>query len=387
MPALTRRNFLRLSALTTLAAPLFLDRLPQAAAVTPTPTATPLPPASKSMKGLYAVVKRGDDAIPSEVLASPLLAGVTLQLGWSQLQPSPADFAWDILDGAVARVTAAGKKLALRALAGVNSPKWLYSPDKTGGVKKFTFTPASDLYHPLDYGKEISLPYPWDKTLIDRWSAFVGALGDRFDGEPALSRVAVSGPIYQQAEMYLPHTDDVMADWTKAGYSLTVIQGAWQKMLDVYAAAFHQTPFTLDLNPLPDPIDKTGSTLNGLVPVSVAQYGIKRYPGRFFPAQSDLSDVYPWLPAPLPGPVVQPALYQSYERQAVPIYQFLASIAKTSQIGLMISEKRMSRSADRVRATVQRAVLLKAAYIEIPAQWISDPASAAALKDVFSMVG
>jgi hypothetical protein len=120
------------------------------------------------------------------------------------------------------------------------------------------------------------------------------------------------------------------------------------------------------------------------VPVAVAQYGLKRYPGHFFPAQSDLSDVYPWLPAPLPGPVTQPALYQSYERQAVPIYQFLATTAKTSQIGVMVSDKRMSRAADRIKATLQRAVLLKAAYIEIPASWVSDPNNADALRNVFT---
>jgi glycosyl hydrolase family 42 (putative beta-galactosidase) len=381
MRSLSRRDFLRLSALSTLAAPLLLNRPPSASAITPTPSPSPLPPASKSMRGLYAVMKRNDDAIPPEALAAPYVAGITLQLEWNQLQPTPTGFDWDLLDGAIQRVTAAGKKLALRPLAGIGSPAWLYRPDKTGGVKKFTFTPESDLYHPLDFGKEVSLPYPWDKTLIERWTSFVQALGARYDGEPALTRVAVSGPIFQQAEMYLPHSADVMTSWAAAGYSLNVIQAAWQKMLDVYAGVFHQTPFTLDLNPLPDPIDKAGATLNGLVPVAVGQYGLRRYPGRFFPAQSDLSDVYPWLPAPLPGPTTQPALYQSYERQATPIYQFLTATAKT--FGVMISDKRMSRNPDHVKATVQRAQALKAAYIEAPAGWLSDADTARVLQDQF----
>jgi hypothetical protein len=381
MRALNRRDFLRLSAL-GIAAPLVVgvSRLSPAAAITPTPTATPLAPASKSMQGLYAVMRRNDDAMPAELLKSSLITGITLPFDWNKLQPTPKDFAWDIIDGAIQRAIPAGKKLALRPLAGVGSPAWLYK----GGVKKFTFTPQSDLYHPLGFGTEVTMPYPWDKTMLDYWEAFVRALGSRFDGEPTLVRVAVSGPVFQQAETYLPHSEDVLADWKKAGYTLTAIQTAWQRTLDIYADVFRKTPFTLDLNPLPDPIDKSGSTFNGLVPVAIAQYGIKHAPGRFFPAQSDLSDVYPWLPAPLPGPANQPALYQSYERQEVQIYQFLASVAKTSQIGLMVSESRMSRTADRVKNVIERATLLKADAIEIPVAWATDPANADALRSVFA---
>jgi hypothetical protein len=381
MRALNRRDFLRLSAL-GVAAPLVIgvSRLSPAAAITPTPTATPLPPASKAMRGLYAVMRRNDDAMPDELLKSSLITGITLQFDWSKLQPTPQDFAWDIIDGAIQRAIPAGKKLALRPLAGIGCPSWLYR----GGVKKFTFTPQADLYHPLGFGSEVTMPYPWDKTMLDYWEAFIQALGARFDGESTLVRVAVSGPMFQQAETYLPHSEDVLADWKKAGYMLTTIQAAWQKTLDIYANVFHKTPFTLDLNPLPDPIDKTGSTFNGLVPVAIAQYGIKRAPGRFFPAQSDLSDVYPWLPAPLPGPVNQPALYLSYERQEVQIYQFLASVAKLSPIGLMVSESRMSRAADRVKDVLERAKLLRAAYIEIPVAWAIDPDNADALRSVFA---
>ncbi len=379
MPRLTRRDFLRLSALSALASPLLLNSgLSKGAAPTPTPTATLLPPPAKPIRGLFAILPRNEDAIPAEVLASPYIAGITVQISWSTLQPTPKDYAWDVLDGAISRAAAAGKKVALRPLAGVGSPAWLY---KTAGVKKFTFTPESDLYHPLEFGKEISLPYPWDKALIGAWSAFVQALGQRFDPDPTLVRVAVSGPMYQQAETYLPHDEAVLTDWAKNGYFLNVIQAVWQKMLDVYAQAFPRTPFTLDLNPMPDAIDRKGATFSGLVPVAIAQYGLRRYPGRFFPAQSDLSDVYPWLPAPLPGPAKQPALYLSYEKQTIPIYQLLTTAAQT--FGVLISESRVSRTANRIRAALERAVQLKATYIEIPAVWVSDPANADALRGLF----
>ncbi len=381
MPSLSRRDFLRLSALGTLAAPLFLNEtLNTALAAGGTPTPTPLPPAKKSMRGLFALMDRNNDAIPTALFDSTVLAGFTLQLDWATLQPAPNIVAWDVLDGAITRAKSANKKIMLRPLAGIGAPSWLYK----AGVKKFTFTPQSDRYHPLEFGKPVTLPYPWDKTLQDAWATFVQVLGDRYDSEPALVRVAVSGPMFMQAETYLPHTDDVMADWTKSGYALTAIQAAWQKSIDAYAKGFRNTPFTLDLNPMPDQTDKSGATLNGLVPVSIAQYGLLHYPGRFFPAQSDLSDVYPWLPSPLPGPKKQPALYQSYERQEIPIYQFLASTAKSSQIGLLVSEARMSRNSTAIKDVLERALLLKASSIEIPVAWASDSANDDALKSLFA---
>jgi hypothetical protein len=385
MPAWTRREFLRLSVLSALgmSAPLLLSAIPSknaaaGRAAAGTKTATPLPPATKSMLGLFALMNPNDDQISDDVLTSSAISGVTLQINWSTLHPSPTVVAWTVIEGALRRVADAGKKLALRPLAGVGSPAWLYS--KPFGVKKNTFTPDSDRYHPLEYGKAISMPLPWDSVMLEQWAKFVGALGQRFDGEPAFVRIAVSGPIFQRAETYLPHSDTVLADWVKAGYSLTNIDAVWEKALDAYGSAFRKTPFTLDLNPMPDSVDKSGLTLNGLVPTAIALYGLNRFPGRFFPAQSDFSDVYPYLPPPLPGPVKPPALYESYEKQAATIYTFLAGTQKKWPIGLTVSPSRVSRNSDHVQAVLARAMSLNAGYLEIPGTWASDPNNAEALK-------
>jgi hypothetical protein len=383
MTALSRREFLRLSALGLLGATVSGATASRfAAAATPTPTI--VPPASKSMRGLYALMARNDDAIPADVLESPMLAGVTLQLDWSILQPGEKDFSWEIITGALSRVATAGKKLAIRPLAGIGTPKWLYEKP---GIKKFTFKPGSDLYHPLDFGTEVSLPYPWQKDFLDYWIAFIQAFGPPIDKEPALVRVAVSGPIYRHAETYLPHTFDVMADWTKAGYSLAAIQTAWQRTLDAYGSTFTHTPFTLDLNPLPDPTDPSGETANGIVPVAIGQHGLRKFPGRFFPSASDFSDTYPWLSPPLPGPTKRPALYTSYERNLDPIYQTLVNNAKNGQWGLTVSEGRLSKATDAVKATLARAKLLKPSYLEVPVAWAQDKNNADALRDLFSGSG
>src|SRR5262249_49595303 len=160
---------------------LLLESLAAAPAITATPSVTPLPGASKSIRGLYALMAPNDDQIPSEVLASALITGVTLQINWSTLQPSPTVVAWDVIEGALQRVTSVGKKLALKPITGTGSPAWLYG--KGFAVKKYTFVPGPDRFHPVDSGKSVSMPYPWDKTMLDNWFKFVGALGQRFDGE------------------------------------------------------------------------------------------------------------------------------------------------------------------------------------------------------------
>src|SRR5579859_2774544 len=101
---LTRRDFLRLSALGAfgMTLPWMAESLTAAApaAATATPTITPLPPATKSMRGLFALMDPNDDQIPPEVLSSSLITGVTLQINWSTLQPSPTVVAWDTIEGA-----------------------------------------------------------------------------------------------------------------------------------------------------------------------------------------------------------------------------------------------------------------------------------------------
>ncbi len=388
MPRLTRRQFLGLGAVGafSMATPLLRQPTATAAKTTipsVTPTPSPLPPASKSMRGLFAVMDVDDVSITDELLAVPYLTGVTLQVSWATLQPSATIVAWDAIENALARLKTASKVLALRPLAGVGSPDWLY--DKPFNVKKYTFTPASDRMHPLPFGKPVTMPLPWDKAMLSAWTLFVKTLGAQFDAEPKFVRVALSGPIFEAAETYLPHYDPQLGEWHVDGYSLALMADVWEGVIDAYATAFKDTPFTLDLNPLPDPEDKSGNTLNGVIPIAVGRYGTSRYPGRFFAGQSDFSDTYPYLAPPLPGPAKPPALYESYEVQDGNIYAFITGTAKNWPFGLTVSPDKMSHATDRVQALVTRAKLLKTTYLEIPAAWAIDPANASALQDMFTL--
>src|SRR5258708_24000109 len=155
MPELTRRKFLGLSALSALGltSPLLRQSAPSAAAkpATATPTASPFPSATKSMRGLFALMDVNDVSISDELLAVPFITGVTLQVDWDTLQPSQNIVAWDAIQNGLARLRSVSKVLALRPLAGIGSPDWLY--DSPVNAKKFTFTPESDRLHPLPYGK------------------------------------------------------------------------------------------------------------------------------------------------------------------------------------------------------------------------------------------
>ncbi|HLY28921.1 MAG TPA: hypothetical protein VKQ72_21420 [Aggregatilineales bacterium] len=388
MPQLTRRKFLGLSLLSALgmASPLLSQSSTSAAPFktqTLTPTASPFPPATKSMRGLFALMDANDVSISDELLAVPYLTGVTLQIDWATLQPSQTIVAWDAIQNALTRLRAVSKVLALRPLAGIGSPDWLYASPVN--AKKFTFTPASDRLHPLPYGKPVTMPLPWDKAMLAAWTKFVKALGDQFDTEPKLVRVALSGPVFQAAEMYLPHYAPLLGEWNVDGYNLGSISDAWEQTIDIYAGAFKKTPFTLDVNPLPDPQDRTGDTLNSVIPIAIGSYGLRRYPGRFFNAQSDFSDVFPYLAPPLPGPLKPPALYESYEMQDGRIYDYIVGASKDWPFGLTVSQSMMSHATDRIQALVERAKLLKTTYLEIPAAWAIDPANADALQNLFTL--
>jgi hypothetical protein len=371
---ITRRNFLTLSAFATLSALTTLET-EQSLAITATPSPTFLPPATKNMKGLFAVLAPESTDIPPEVLNSPSITGVTLQLSWNQLQPAQTVVAWQPIENTIVQLSAVKKVLAIRVLAGAFSPRWIYEL----GVRRYVFTPFSDLQHPVGFGQSVTVPFPWDGLLHQFWGQFVGVLAAKIDAEPSVVRVAVSGPTYQRAEMYLPRGGTIVEDWVQHGYSLNRIQDTWEQTLDLFAKNFIQTPFTLDLNPIPDQADGTGYTVNSLVPVAIAQYGLKRYPGRFFPATSDFADEYPYLPKPMPGPKQPPALYQPYERQLITIYNLLSTATKNTLIGLTVNHSSMSRKQDRVKAAIDRARGLRAAYLEIPAEWVIAPENLDAL--------
>lgn len=112
----------------------------------------------------------------------PLLAGTTVTVDWSNVEPQAGQLDWSVIDTAIAPWAAAGKRVILRVSpgsdvawgngAGDATPGWVYGE----GVGQ------------VDDDGSI-LPAYWDPAFVAAYSAFVAAYAARYDGDPSVAFV------------------------------------------------------------------------------------------------------------------------------------------------------------------------------------------------------
>jgi hypothetical protein len=185
--------------------------------------------------------------------------GMRLRPIWSDVQPGVATFDWSSIDILLGLAAQHGKFIGLSVSAGVCTPQWVYA---AGAVE----------YH-LQDGSGMSMPLPWDSTFQANWLAFLNTMGQRYDGNPALGYVVISG-LGQFIET-------VMAKTTADNNALTALGGppAWvsaaQRIIAGYAQAFPTTPFLITASrPFLGP-----ETMLNLQ--AVIDWAVVAYPGRF----------------------------------------------------------------------------------------------------------
>jgi hypothetical protein len=187
------------------------------------------------------------------------LDGMRLRPAWEDIQTSPTTFDWSSIDALLDLADQHGKTIGLSVAAGIYSPQWVYD---SGAMK-----------YPLKDGSRLSMTVPWDRPFLDNWLDFIHTLGDRYDGNPDLGYVVISG-LGQNVETYLSQT---AADDT----ALNALGGteAWvaaaQQIISAYADAFPTTPFFITASkPLLEV--ETVAALQ-----QVIDWAVATYPGRF----------------------------------------------------------------------------------------------------------
>ena len=138
---------------------------------------------------------------------------------WALVEPSRGlfDFRW--LDAQMDRAHRLGKQVTLGIYCGTNSPKWL-GVRWTGGI-----------------------PLPWDVRTVSECNQMIAALGQKYDGESAVSYVHLSGPsTYESMEMHLPR--QVEGDHR--------VVDVWRQTIDAYDRAFPSKPLVLDVAMIPN---------------------------------------------------------------------------------------------------------------------------------------
>jgi hypothetical protein len=163
------------------------------------------------------------------LLTDPAISGLTVGQHWDHIQPDdpfcvftnscadgPGGYDWSYLDDAFAAANAAHKSVQLLINPGVESPQWLMDrlPSCDG-----LFTGEGTA--PFDCGKvtfqnfpeqahadsaDPPLPLPWNPVYIFAWDDFLFHLSARYSSNPALTYIAMAGPICASTEIIFPTT-------------------------------------------------------------------------------------------------------------------------------------------------------------------------------------
>ena len=201
--------------------------------------------------------------------------GISWKFKWSTVEPQQGVYDWSLIDHVIQVTQAEGKKTMLRVIAGVDSPAWIEQQAHTVSFSNST------LFTPANYPPTVSMPVPWDPTYLSRWEQFIAAYGQRYNGNPQIWSVQMSGGGYI-GEMTLPHDTTT---WSQAGFSDQAITSAWDSIVDSFRRAFPDTPTNLDIDP---PLPKGES--NALP--AILAYVLHTYPGKVYIQQNGLRAAY-----------------------------------------------------------------------------------------------
>jgi hypothetical protein len=225
-------------------------------------------PASSTV-GVYAL-GNPNSPIPEAVLQNPNVDGIALRTSWDALEPAEGGFNWSLLDGEVGRARTHHKHISLSVEAGFHTPAWVFA----AGAAAFYLVWDKPWGPPLCSQQRI--PVPWDPVYVSKWQDFIVQLGRRYESQPALSNVKLTGINSRTQEAILPHgwgnevgagttacmpKDDV-AQWLQAGYTRTKVERAWATIVQTFTRAFTRPQLAVMVVPggFP-PIDAQGGVI------------------------------------------------------------------------------------------------------------------------------
>ena len=251
--------------------------------------------------------------------------GMRLRPDWKDIQVSSTAFNWSAIDKILDLAAEHGKFIGLSVTAGISTPQWVYN----AGATKYR----------LQDGSGNSMPLPWDSAFQAKWLAFVRAMGQRYDRNPALGYVVISG-LGQGIETW-------MASTTADNNALTALGGppAWltaaQQIIAGYAQAFPTTPFLITAS---KPFLPPETMLNLQ---TVIDWAVATYPGRFGIMNTTLNatsatNYYPNL-----------AIYTYYHSQPTGFQMICSAIHNPRRLGGTLDQ------------ALTAGVLLGAKYVEL----------------------
>jgi len=248
--------------------------------------------------------------VDSSMLTNPLVDGIQLRVFWSDVEPSDGVFAWTTLDNEIAQVKAAGKVATLRIMPGYSAPSWVYQE----GAQGFNFIWNSNGWGP-PFCSVATIPVPWDPVYQAKYGALIEAFGARYNSNPTVVGVKISGVNTDSEETHLPLQVNVplsngttgctsnndVANWQAIGYTRTLAINAWEYFGQVFAQAFPSQPLIGVFQPggFP-PIDNNGNLITGyngadtIATETIVPYEVSTLASQFLLQNDALSKSWNW---------------------------------------------------------------------------------------------
>jgi hypothetical protein len=270
--------------------------------------------ASNKESGIFAILapdQISNDSQIEELLGQNYINGLSVTLPWQQLEPTEDEFNWQPVDHLLELLTKHNKSLILRvstcgldlpastaSAAGVapasddktgspadsDTPKWVFDSD----VKSITYTGVD--------GKAHRMPIFWDANYLANWRNFVKALGKRYDKNPALHSVGITGGGVLGGTAVLPTlartaagagSDEPKPDNVSTreieqklkkefGMNQRQIVEHWKYVSDIFPKSFETARLNFDIDP-PTPGRAGQDALDEISDYLIYRYGERVY--------------------------------------------------------------------------------------------------------------
>ncbi|PYJ13647.1 MAG: hypothetical protein DME93_02710 [Verrucomicrobia bacterium] len=319
--------------------------------------------------------------------------GLRVRTGWDDLEIADNVYNWPLIDDCLANALTSGKFIGLGVISGLDAPPWLMGgvtfTDAWTTTDVATLTSSTANFVTGDVGKVIVcdafpvgttivsiisstvvqtsttatrtttntpvafsilarntggaafrvltapdqgvMPVPWDPLAKAKWKEFVTALGARYDSNPQLGYMVMTG-FCQTGEAYLATAqadiDFFNASAIAAGYvptpdlpaGLVAWEATVEEIVDTYMTAFPTTPLLITgARPYPD-LQGGTRAMN-----DIFAWGVATYPGRFGIMNSQLHATS------TVGYFLNAAIYANYLTEPVGI-QFLCSTSTDDNV-------------------------------------------------------
>jgi hypothetical protein len=222
-------------------------------------------PVTNRELGIFALVphdKLTDLDFANQLLANKRVNGLSVLVPWSTIQTSEDNFNWEPVDQLVSACEKAGKTLILRVSAcGIDTPdsdgkqvisdlpKWVID----SGIKTIKYTDPQ--------GREHQMPLFWDKDYLAKWSNFIVEMADKYDKNPNIHSIGITGGGYQGSTSVIPGAEhkannakgeviDLNAAMKKEyGMTQRELVTHWKYVSDLFPKHFHQARLNFNINP------------------------------------------------------------------------------------------------------------------------------------------